>query len=378
MTAPASHSIFNYIMNTRSTFARARNASCVAPVAVALLLGAGAALLGACGGEAGDDRAREHAVDTAVTAAPDSGHGAMGQGGHASATPALATRLEFSAAGGQVVAGKPQEWTLRILDVATGAPVGKFEVEHEKLIHLIVVSRDLAWFNHIHPEYKGNGEFRVTTALPRSGSYRLYADVVAAGHGKQVLQYDLTTSGGAPTAAASLRPDTVGAGGWMVTKVAAKPEGEPDQAGGPVYEVAFMPMNLAPGQDGMLHFQVRDAAGKPITDLQPYLGAMGHAVILSEDGARYLHSHPMDGGMSHGGGHDAHGGMDHGDMDHGDKEHGDMGHGGTEHMHAPARSGGPDVMFHTNIPAPGRYKVWGQFQHKGKIITASFVVDVPA
>ncbi len=50
---------------------------------------------------------------------------------------------------------------------------------------------------------------------------------------------------------------------------------------------------------------------------------------------------------------------------------------GAMKMDAPApKSGGPDVMFHTNFPKPGLYKVWGQFQHKGKIITANYVVNV--
>jgi len=42
------------------------------------------------------------------------------------------------------------------------------------------------------------------------------------------------------------------------------------------------------------------------------------------------------------------------------------------------KSGGPDVIFHTNFPKAGVYKAWGQFMHKGKIITAAFVVNVAA
>jgi len=32
-------------------------------------------------------------------------------------------------------------------------------------------------------------------------------------------------------------------------------------------------------------------------------------------------------------------------------------------------------MFHTNMPAEGNYKAWAQFIHRGKIITAAFVVN---
>ncbi len=124
-----------------------------------------------------------------------------------------------------------------------------------------------------------------------------------------------------------------------------------------------MPGKIRAGKDVMLHFQVRDAAGKPVTGLEPYLGAMGHAVLLSSDTKSYLHTHPMD---SHG---DAHGSMDHGAHD------ATAGAAGSTQVSA---GSGSDVMFHTNFPHPGLYKAWGQFQHKGKIITAAFVLNIDA
>lgn len=126
-----------------------------------------------------------------------------------------------------------------------------------------------------------------------------------------------------------------------------------------------MPGKIKAGQDVMLHFQVRDGSGKPLASLEPYLGAMGHAVLLSSDTKIYLHTHPMDGG--------AHGGMDHGGMNHGASTS-----DSTNKSRGEAKKGGSDVIFHTNFPAAGLYKVWGQFQHNGKIITAPFVLKVEA
>jgi hypothetical protein len=61
--------------------------------------------------------------------------------------------------------------------------------------------------------------------------------------------------------------------------------------------------------------------------------------------------------------------------DHDMSKMGDM----SKTSEAPApKSGGPDVMFHTNFPHAGLYKAWGQFQHKGQLITAAFVVNVGA
>jgi hypothetical protein len=275
------------------------------------------------------------------------------------------THMSFVATPSRIEAGRQTTWKLTIIDDSTGRPVEKFATGHEKLMHLIVVSNDLAWFNHLHPEYLGNGEFTVTTTLPHPGTYKLYADYTPDGRNQEVPQQEITTDGASPAVPSAPVPDTIGERGWMTRKVTSHPEGDPETAPGPSYEVAMMPMpmELVAGQDAMLHFQVRDGSAKPINDLEPYLGAMGHAVILSSDTRVYLHAHPMEGGTES---------MSHEGMKH---DMGAMGSSAGKSSAAPS-SGGPDVIFHTNFPTPGLYKVWGQFQHRGKIITAPFVVSV--
>jgi hypothetical protein len=59
--------------------------------------------------------------------------------------------------------------------------IENFDTTHEKKIHLIMVSKDLAYFNHIHPEYKGKGLFEITTQFPSGGDYKLFADFVPSG-----------------------------------------------------------------------------------------------------------------------------------------------------------------------------------------------------
>ncbi|WP_217597545.1 hypothetical protein [Cohnella sp. GbtcB17] len=54
-------------------------------------------------------------------------------------------------------------------------------VNHEKLLHLIMVNHDLSFFSHIHPEFKGDGTFTVNTSFPASGDYKVLADFIPTG-----------------------------------------------------------------------------------------------------------------------------------------------------------------------------------------------------
>ncbi len=44
-----------------------------------------------------------------------------------------------------------------------------------------MIGKDLAYFNHIHPEYKGDGVFEIENGFPAGGEYRLIADFKPAG-----------------------------------------------------------------------------------------------------------------------------------------------------------------------------------------------------
>jgi hypothetical protein len=93
------------------------------------------------------------------------------------------------------------------------------------------------------------------------------------------------------------------------------------------------------GEWGHIQFNLKDAAtGRPITDLQPYLGAFGHMLMMSEDMADYVHAHPPASPEN------------------------DVSRGVA----------GPEVSFEGYIPRPGLYRAWTQFRRDGKIITIPF------
>jgi hypothetical protein len=49
----------------------------------------------------------------------------------------------------------------------------------------------------------------------------------------------------------------------------------------------------------------------------------------------------------------------------------------ADHAHPEeATASGPSVSFQPMMPAAGPYKIWVQFQRKGRVITVPFVVQV--
>jgi len=68
--------------------------------------------------------------------------------------------------------------------------------------------------------------------------------------------------------------------------------------------------------------------------------AIGHCAVISEDTQIHLHCHP------------------------------------ERFTPTPPSRGGPEVSFHTQVPKPGRYKVWAQFKRGEEVIVADFVVNV--
>ncbi len=221
-------------------------------------------------------------------------------------------------------AGEPTPLKLVIRETKTKALVKQFDEAHTKLFHLIIVSRDLGWFAHEHPEAQEEGVFTTSVTFPAGGEYRLFADVAPKGAGSQVLGTSLKVKGSAPTWDTNLKP----------TPTTLEIEG---------VKATFLPQekSLPIGKTTALTFRLSDVGtGKPVTDLEPYLGAYGHLMIIHQDGQTFVHSHPME----------------------------------DEAGVAQSKSG--SVTFNSRFPKPGIYKAWGQFQRSGKVITTPFVLEV--
>lgn len=200
-----------------------------------------------------------------------------------------------------------------------GEAVTDYDVEHDVDLHLIAVRRDLTGYQHVHPELGPDGTWRAPLALD-PGSWRLFADFTPTALGENLtLGADLAVPGEyapAPLPAESLTAEVDG------------------------YTVVLTG-SLEPGRESELTLSVsRD--GRPVTDLQPYLGAFGHLVVLRDGDLAYLHAHPAD----------APGG-------------------------APAAPG-PHIRFATTAPSAGSYRLFLDFQHDGVVRTAEFTLAAGA
>ena len=277
-------------------------------LAVALVIGGGAVIGATVGPDGGDDD-----------------DGTTGHGAHAAtdttevpvdeASQALPAGLSVSRDGYTLVLADPElpaRATSELEFVITGPggePVTDFDVAHEKELHLVIVSRDLVGYAHIHPTLASDGTWRVDVPPLAPGSYRVFADFVPAGGDGVVLGADLVVPG----------------------EVDPAPTPEPSGAATVESYTVTFDGDLVAGTESELTLTV-ESDGGPVTDLDPYLGALGHLVAIRDGDMAYLHVHPID------------------------------------ETDGP---GGPAVRFAVEVPSAGTYRLFFDFSHEGEVRTAA-------
>lgn len=263
-------------------------------------------------------------------------------------------RVDYKSEPGTIQAGVPTTLVLTVKD-NRGTTVKDLQIVHEKPMHLLIVSKDLAEFYHVHPEQQADGSYRVQHNFPNGGEYRLYADFTPQAAAQVVERIDVKVAG-AERAEIPLVPDQKLEKTVEGLKVVMNSDGE-----------------IKAGQELMLNFQAFDAAsGKPAADLQNYLGELAHFVIVSEDMKDFVHAHPMSKSD-----HEKMSGGEHSAEKAADKkaaEHNADNHSHSETKETANRPSASQVSAHTAFPRTGLYKVWAQFQRGGKVITVPFIV----
>lgn len=205
------------------------------------------------------------------------------------------------------------------------------DIQHGKKIHLIIVSKDLSYFDHVHPELQADGSYQVRvlpkgaaytegkfhneTFFANGGEYFLFADYLPTRANHQLERIVLPVAG-----------NPLPATRFTTEKLTSNVDG---------YEVSLRTEGGKFYNEGMTHMAAvvkKDGVEMVPSDFEDFLAAKAHVVMINENTKDYLHVHPeiVNGRLS----------------------------------------------LHTTFGATGIFRGWLQFQTHGVVHTADFVLDV--
>ncbi len=237
----------------------------------------------------------------------------------------------------KVVLDRPDHMELRVSDPGW-LPLRKLDdlvPDHGHWMHLFLVrwpAMDRVY--HLHPDQTAPGFFATSLPSAPGGVYRIYGDIVHE-------------SGFAETAVGEVRlPDV---------------HGQPlsgDDAAGPSlpsgeYNMIWIHDKTKPilaTQLNLFSFEIVGPDGKPVDDLEPYMGMGGHAEFIKDDGTVFAHVHPT-----------------------GSVPMASVAVASPAAMMAMHETKpGPIVSFPYGVPTPGTYRIFVQMKRAGKVETGGF------
>jgi hypothetical protein len=207
----------------------------------------------------------------------------------------------------------PSTLTFYVHDPWKKNPVKNYQLVHEKLFHMFVVSRDFETFVHDHPTLQPDNSFQYRYTFARPGLYRILGDFYPDGATPQLIAKTVIVPGG----------------GAAAKTVTLSRDYSPKEAQNLRVELRTEPQQPMVGVKTQMYFRVAPADG-----LEKYLGAWGHMLAASDDLIDLIHEHPF------------------------------------------VADGGPDIQFNITFPRVRTYRVWVQFQRNGVVNTAHFDIPV--
>lgn len=239
------------------------------------------------------------------------------------ATPALASKMSVSGADG-IKKDEMRKLTLS-LSKDDGTPLAFNDLKdvHTSKLHLLIVDDSLSDYHHIHPQAdKEPGSYIFDFTPHTAHNYTIWADITPVKAPHEYL--GATVQGEEPCGAPCLDKTVSLTGAAEGLKGALTLDGP-----------------LRKGEMAMATLTLTGAAGKPVTDLQPVMGAFAHVVGFYSRQPGVAHIHPL----------------------------------GEEPTSEKDR-GGPELMFHLEPAQSGILKLFAQVKRGGKEIFIPFTLDV--
>jgi hypothetical protein len=183
--------------------------------------------------------------------------------------------LDLSITPRKLAVGQKATLDFVVRDPWKNRPVTTFQIVHEQLFHLFVVSQDMQFFVHDHPRFQPDGNFVYDLAFPKAGMYRVLGDFYPDGATPQLITKTVIVPGTPPAPIKLLRDYS--------TKNTENLQ----------VELTTDPPQPISGQKTQLYFRLKPAEG-----LEKYLGAWAHMLAGSDDLIDLIHTHPIiaDGG----------------------------------------------------------------------------------
>ena len=244
----------------------------------------------------------------------------------------------------QPIAGQKASFTVSIHE-SDGTPATLF-VDMERLVHVVIVSKDQTVFAHMHPddarvlteEEQGSATFSLSYVFPKSGEYLMSIDY-ANGITLESGQFPIVVKG-------KTAQDTH-----------ARTYASPARVGD--FDVALKYSQPVAGDVSTLVYTISKNGAS--AELEPYLSAAMHIAVVKNDFSAFAHVHgevhppnttlpPIivkDGKIVH----------------------------AMASLITPAKFSYP-IDVHVIFPTPGLYTLWGQFQSDGVVYAVPLSVRV--
>lgn len=229
---------------------------------------------------------------------------------------------------------KPPVWQAGTpVAFALQSPHSVLERVHEKEMHVLVISEDLATFEHIHPDAFTWNFYSGTHVFPHAGNYWIFVDHTPPGQAQTIARFRVSVAGPA----------------YAPTELRESSRRDVTQAG--VRATLTVQQPLEAGRDISFRFALADAeTGASVSDLQPYLGAWGHVLFVRKEGDQVIHAHPLDENAAP--------------------------QSPWVHSHATPGPSPAVIETTTGFKSAGLYQVWLQLQRNGRVLTFPFVLNV--